>query len=125
MASPLPRLVAAGRASLSEGDLLNIPPPAGKLSTVASEVLEADRDDRFQHSVVYLDSTAIGKLAVTEPESDALRQYFAGHADRVSSVSPCWPWTSRSCTTRLNSHQDRCAASMPCVPAGTYVPVMP
>ena len=35
--------------------------------------------------MVYLDSSAIVKLAVTEPESGALRQYLAAHADRVSS----------------------------------------
>ena len=35
--------------------------------------------------MVYLDSSAIVKLAVSEPESGALRQYLAAHADRVSS----------------------------------------
>ena len=35
--------------------------------------------------MVYLDSSAIVKLAVPEPESGALRQYLAGHADRVAS----------------------------------------
>ena len=35
--------------------------------------------------MVYLDSSAIVKLAVTEPESGALRNYLAAHADRVSS----------------------------------------
>ena len=35
--------------------------------------------------MVYLDSSAIVKLVVREPESSALRRYLAGHADRVSS----------------------------------------
>ncbi len=35
--------------------------------------------------VVYLDSSAIVKLVVTEPESSALRGYLARHAERVSS----------------------------------------
>ena len=35
--------------------------------------------------MVYLDSSAIVKLVVSEPESSALRRYLAGHADRVSS----------------------------------------
>ena len=35
--------------------------------------------------MVYLDSSAIVKLAVSEPESGALQQYLAAHADRVSS----------------------------------------
>ena len=36
--------------------------------------------------MVYLDSSAIVKLAVAEPESGALRRYLAGHADRVASA---------------------------------------
>ena len=35
--------------------------------------------------MVYLDSSAIVKLCVPEPESGALRQYLGGHADRVAS----------------------------------------
>ena len=35
--------------------------------------------------VVYLDSSAIVKLVVTEPESGALRQYLAAHDDRIAS----------------------------------------
>ena len=36
--------------------------------------------------MVYLDSSAIVKLAVTEPESEVLRKYLARHAERVSSA---------------------------------------
>ena len=36
--------------------------------------------------MVYLDSSAIIKLVVTEPESGALRRYLAGREDRVASV---------------------------------------
>jgi predicted nucleic acid-binding protein len=35
--------------------------------------------------VVYLDSSAIVKLVVAEPESGALRRYLAGHGERVAS----------------------------------------
>ena len=35
--------------------------------------------------MVYLDSSAIVKLVVTEPESGALRQYLAAHDDRIAS----------------------------------------
>ena len=35
--------------------------------------------------MVYLDSSAIVKLIVTEPESRALRRYLAVHEDRVAS----------------------------------------
>ena len=36
--------------------------------------------------VIYLDSSAIVKLAVREPESDALRHYLRSRRPRVSSV---------------------------------------
>jgi len=36
--------------------------------------------------VIYLDSSAIVKLAVREPESDALRRYLRGRRPRVSSA---------------------------------------
>lgn len=36
--------------------------------------------------MVYLDSSAIVKLAVSEPESMALREYLTGHVDRASSA---------------------------------------
>lgn len=36
--------------------------------------------------VVYLDASAILKLVVEEPESDAVRSYLAGRVDRATSV---------------------------------------
>ncbi len=45
--TPLARLVAQGRASMPTRDLLALPPLGGEPSTVASEVLIADRDDRL------------------------------------------------------------------------------
>ena len=36
--------------------------------------------------MVYLDSSALVKLVVTEPESTALRQYLRDHPERVSST---------------------------------------
>ena len=45
--TPLARLVAQGRASMPTRDLLALPPPAGVPSTVASDALIADRDDRL------------------------------------------------------------------------------
>ena len=45
--SPLARLVAAGRARMPEGDLLDLPPLPGEPSTTASEAIIADREDRF------------------------------------------------------------------------------
>ena len=45
--SPLARLVAEGRASMPEGDLLELSPSGAEPSTAASEALIADRDDRF------------------------------------------------------------------------------
>ena len=44
--SPLARLVAAGRATMPAGDLLDLPPPAGEPSTAASDAIIADRADR-------------------------------------------------------------------------------
>lgn len=35
--------------------------------------------------MVYLDSSAIVKLVVPEPESEALRRFLAGHEDRAAS----------------------------------------
>ena len=35
--------------------------------------------------MVYLDSSAIVKLVVPEPESEALRRFLAGHEDRATS----------------------------------------
>lgn len=41
-------------------------------------------------AAIYLDSSAIVKLAVREPESDALRRYLRTRHPRVSSVEcPC------------------------------------
>ena len=45
--SPLARLIAQGRASSPKGDLLDLDPPGGQPSTIATEVLMADRDDRL------------------------------------------------------------------------------
>ncbi len=45
--SPLARLIAEGRASMPDGDLLDLPAPAGEPSKAASDALIADRDDRF------------------------------------------------------------------------------
>ena len=45
--SPVARLVAEGRASMPDGDLLELTPPAGEPATAASEALVAGRDDRF------------------------------------------------------------------------------
>ena len=45
--SPLTRLVAEGRASMPDGDLLDLPTPAGEPATAVSETLIAGRDDRF------------------------------------------------------------------------------
>ena len=44
--SPLARLVAAGRATMPAGDLLDLPTPAGEPSTAASDAVIADRADR-------------------------------------------------------------------------------
>ena len=45
--SPLARLIAEGRASMPDGDLLDLSEPAGEPSNAASEALIADRGDRF------------------------------------------------------------------------------
>ena len=45
--SSLARLVAQGRVPMPTRDLLALPPPAGVPSTVASDALIADRDDRL------------------------------------------------------------------------------
>ena len=45
--SPLERLVAQGRASRPERDLLDVRPLAGKPSTAASDALIPERDDRL------------------------------------------------------------------------------
>jgi hypothetical protein len=37
-------------------------------------------------SLVYLDSSALLKLVVTEPESAVLAEFLRGHSDRVSSA---------------------------------------
>ncbi len=45
--SPLERLIAEGRATRPVGNLLDLPPPEGEVSTEASEALIADREDRL------------------------------------------------------------------------------
>lgn len=40
-------------------------------------------------SVVYLDSSALVKLVVAEPESEALRRYLRSHRRRVSCALAC------------------------------------
>ena len=45
--SPLARLVAEGRARMPARDLLDLPPLSSEPSTVASDALMADRDDRL------------------------------------------------------------------------------
>ncbi len=45
--SPLARLVAEGRARMPEGDVLDLPPPTGEPTTVASDAVIADREDRL------------------------------------------------------------------------------
>ena len=48
--SPLERLIAEGRATRPVGNLLDLPPPMGEVSTKASDALLADREDRLQLS---------------------------------------------------------------------------
>ena len=45
--SPLEKLVASGRARMPEGDLRDLPPPAGEPTTEASATVIADREDRL------------------------------------------------------------------------------
>lgn len=45
--SPLERLIAEGRVKRPVGDLLDLPPPEGPVSTVLSDSLIADREDRL------------------------------------------------------------------------------
>lgn len=45
--SPLAKLVASGRARMPDGDLLDLPPPAGEPSTEASAAMLAGREDRL------------------------------------------------------------------------------
>ena len=45
--SPLPRLVAQGRARMPVRNLLDLPAPSGEASTAASNALFADREDRL------------------------------------------------------------------------------
>ena len=45
--SPLEKLVASGRARMPEGDLRDLPPPAGKPTAEASAAVIADREDRL------------------------------------------------------------------------------
>ena len=45
--SPLQRLVASGIVRAAEGDLLDLPPPRGPVTTRASEALEELREERL------------------------------------------------------------------------------
>jgi len=45
--SPVERLVAQGRATMPAGNVLDLPPPVGELSTAASDAIIADREDRL------------------------------------------------------------------------------
>ena len=45
--SPLEKLVASGRARMPEGDLRDLPPPAGEPTATASAAVLADREDRL------------------------------------------------------------------------------
>jgi hypothetical protein len=45
-ATPLEKLIASGRASAPAGDLLDLGPPKGKASTVASTTLSEQREER-------------------------------------------------------------------------------
>lgn len=45
--TPLERLIAEGRAAPPAGDLLDLPPPEGEVSTVASGALLAAREERL------------------------------------------------------------------------------
>ncbi|HEX6331484.1 MAG TPA: type II toxin-antitoxin system prevent-host-death family antitoxin [Actinomycetota bacterium] len=45
--SALQRLVSSGRARASHGDLLDLPPPRGSISTKGTEALQELREDRL------------------------------------------------------------------------------
>ena len=47
-ATPLQKLVATGRASAPTGDLLDLGPPKGRVSSAASAALAQDREDSLQ-----------------------------------------------------------------------------
>lgn len=45
--SPFERLVAEGRAGMPVGNVLDLAPPEGEISTVASDAVIATREDRL------------------------------------------------------------------------------
>ncbi len=45
--TPLERLIAAGRASKPSGDLVDLAPPRGRISTRLSEALAKERQERL------------------------------------------------------------------------------
>ena len=67
--TPIGRLVASGRASRPEGDLLELgPPPKGDRSRRLSQALQ-EQPAVSESSLLYPDSSALVKLVVAEPET--------------------------------------------------------
>ena len=85
--SPLERLRAAGESEPAEGDLDDLPPPlslAWLRVTIGGPGSPAP--GRAVMPATYLDSSALVKLAIEEPESGALRAHLRRRKILVSSA---------------------------------------
>ena len=82
------RLVAQGLATPARGDLRELPPPSKRPpgAKLPSETLEGLRSDErcAVLDVAHLDSSAIVKTVVEEPESGALRAFLQRYATHAS-----------------------------------------
>jgi uncharacterized protein len=76
------RLMAAGQLIPANGDLLEIRPLRNK-PPLSSSLEELRAEERW--SLLYVDSSALVKLVVTELETAALRRYLRTRPDRVTS----------------------------------------
>src|SRR5918996_333854 len=72
------QLVARGRIAAGTGDLLDLGPPLPAAHDVPhpSDLLQQARAGERWRAVVSLDSSALVKLVVAEPESAPLRRYL-------------------------------------------------
>ena len=115
--SPLERWIAKGVIERAEddGSVLEIEPylgPGGRPHRERRARAAAGGRGRRQRRdgavVIYLDSSALVKLALSEPESAALTSYLATRRARISSRAPCTG--PRCCAPSGGPSRARCPA---------------
>jgi antitoxin (DNA-binding transcriptional repressor) of toxin-antitoxin stability system len=89
LGTPLEQMHGAGEIEAASAGLDDLPEPLvlpDNVETPSAALRRLRRDERWAMAATYVDSSAIVKLAVREPQSDALRNYLRRRRTVISSA---------------------------------------